>query len=171
MFGFDDFMKFIQAFFVVFPVVTLVHLLGHIFFAAIFGGKGIRIVIGSGNLLFSLRFLEVRQFYFWYGGCEYTSLKHSNKVTKSLILLGGSIFNVASIFLVNFLIRIDILQASMLWYQFVYFSFYYVFFALLPMDMSDGTLSDGKAVYKLWQNKNKDDSSADCQHVNDGKTR
>jgi hypothetical protein len=56
----------------------------------------------------------------------------------------------------------------MLWYQFVYFSFYYMFFALLPMDMADGTLSDGKAMYKLWRNKNKDDSSADCQLVNHG---
>ncbi|GLB59992.1 hypothetical protein [Cytobacillus sp. NCCP-133] len=169
MFGFDDFMKFIQAFFVVFPVVTLIHLLGHFFFAAIFGGKGIRVVIGSGKLLFSLKFLEVRRFYFWYGGCEYTSLTYNNKLTKSLIFLGGSIFNVASIFIVNYLIRIDILEASMLWYQFVYFSFYYVFFALLPMDMADGTLSDGKAICKLWRNKNRDDSSADCQLVNEDK--
>ncbi|MBY6051911.1 hypothetical protein [Cytobacillus firmus] len=169
MFGYDDFMKFMQAFFVVFPIVTLIHLLGHIFFAAIFGGKGIRVIIGTGKILFSMRFLEVRRFYFWYGGCEYTSLTYSNKLTKSLIFLGGSILNIASIFLVNYLIRIGILDANMLWYQFVYFSFYYVFFALLPMDMADGTLSDGKAMYKLWVDKNEDDSSADCQLVDEKK--
>ncbi|MCS0787723.1 hypothetical protein NX021_06025 [Cytobacillus firmus] len=171
MFGYDDFLKFIQAFFVVYPVVTLIHLLGHIFFAGIFGGKGIRVIIGTGKILFSMRFLEVRRFYFWYGGCEFSALKYSNKLTKSLIFLGGSIFNIGSIFIVNYLIRLGILDANMLWYQFVYFSFYYVFFALLPMDMADGTLSDGKAMYKLWFNKNKDDSSADCQLVDEEKDR
>lgn len=168
MFGYDDFMKFMQAFFIVFPVVTLLHLLGHIFFAAIFGGNGIRIVIGSGKQLFSLTFLEVNRFYFWYGGCEFTSLKYNNKITKSLIFLGGSIFNVASIFIVNYLIRMDILEASVLWYQFVYFSFYFMFFALLPMDFPDGTHSDGKAMYKLWRDKDGDDSSADCQLLHKG---
>jgi hypothetical protein len=170
MFGYDDFLKFMQAFFVVFPIVTLIHLLGHIFFAAIFGGKKIRVIIGTGKILFTTRFLEIRRFYFWYGGCEYTSLRSSSKLTKTLVFLGGSILNIASIFLVNYLIQIGILGANMLWYQFIYFSFYYVFFALLPMDMADGTLSDGKAIYMLWCNKNINDCSADCQLIDEKRT-
>lgn len=165
MFGFEDFVKFIQAFFIVFPAVTLLHLLGHVFFAALFGGNGIRVIIGSGKKLFSMRFLEVRRFYFWYGGCKFSPLKYNNKFAKSFIFLGGSIFNLLSILLINFLIGTDVLESSMLWYQFIYFSFYYVFFALFPMDFPDGYPSDGMALYKLWKRKSDDESSSDCQWI------
>ncbi|MFC0272907.1 hypothetical protein ACFFIX_15875 [Metabacillus herbersteinensis] len=163
MFGFDDFLKFIQAFFIIFPAVTLLHVLGHIFFAKIFGGKEIKVVIGCGKRLFSIGFVEIRKYYFWYGGCEYNHLTFDNRLSHSLIFLGGSLFNLVSIFIVNQLIWQQILEPSIFWHQFIYFSFYFIFFALLPMEYENGSPSDGKALYRLIRNKDVDKSSSDCQ--------
>lgn len=43
----------------------------------------------------------------------------------------------------------DVLEPNLFFYQFVYFSTYYVFFALLPVQYGDNKLSDGLAVYKV----------------------
>jgi hypothetical protein len=162
VFGFDDFIKFMQAFFIVLPIVTLIHVAGHVFFAGIFGGKGLKVIIGCGKNLFSFKYLEVKRFYFWYSGCEFQSLKYENKISLSFIYLGGTLFNLISIFLINYLIGSGVLEASLLWYQFIYFSFYFVFFALFPMDFPDGNPSDGKAFYRIIRDK-KVDSTDDCQ--------
>ncbi|MFP3422670.1 hypothetical protein R0K19_25205, partial [Bacillus sp. SIMBA_161] len=53
------------------------------------------------------------------------------------------------IFLINLLIIKDFLEPNLFFYQFVYFSTYYVFFALLPVQYGDNKLSDGLAVYKV----------------------
>ncbi|WP_174733660.1 hypothetical protein [Mesobacillus harenae] len=163
MFGMDDFIKFLQAFFIVFPVVTLIHLAGHITFASIFGGKDLKVKIGSGKRLFSIGFVEVRWFYFWFGDCEYGSLKVKNRGALSLVFLGGALFNLLSIFFINLLIAAGWADKSMLTYQFVYFSFYYMFFAMLPMDFQDGYPSDGKAILRLWKRQRESNcSSSDC---------
>ncbi len=81
--------------------------------------------------------------------CNYGELKYDNRVSNALIYAGGSIFNLASIFIVNTLIVKDILSENIFLYQFVYFSTYYVFFALIPVRYSDNHLSDGMAIYKV----------------------
>ncbi|MFE8701413.1 hypothetical protein ACFYKX_12480 [Cytobacillus sp. FJAT-54145] len=162
MFGVNDFLKFITAFFIIFPVVTFIHLFGHIFFVLLFRGKGIKIIIGSGKKLFSVGVVEVRRFYFSSGGCEYSYLEVDTKVSNSLVFLGGSLFNILSILIINKLVGMGVLSSSIMWYQFAYFSFYFVFFALFPMDFPDGYPSDGKIVYRIWKNQTEKRSSEDC---------
>lgn len=94
------------------PIVTLIHLSGHIFFVTLFGGSEKKITIGSGKRLFSFWNIEVRRYYFWNGACEYKSLRHDTRVTNTKIFLGGSLFNLAGIFLVNTLISQGILDNS-----------------------------------------------------------
>lgn len=163
MFGASDVLKFLISFFLILPIVTFVHLAGHIFFVTIFGGTKRRIVIGSGTKLFSFWNIEIRKYYFWNGACEFETLKYDNQFTNSLIYLGGSLFNLASIFIVNFLIRQQILEVSVFWYQFIYFSFYILFFSLFPMYFADGSPSDGKAVILALKNENKDKITDDIQ--------
>lgn len=159
MFGWNDVFKFILSFFIIFPVVTFIHLIGHIFFVAISGGTGKKIIIGCGKKMVSLWKIEIRKFYFMSGGCEFIKLRRDTKLNNSFIYLGGSLFNIISIFVVNFLIKEGVLEASTFWYQFIYFSFYVVFFALFPMDYADGSPSDGKA---FWLNlKDKDNKFTD----------
>ncbi|MFC3885398.1 hypothetical protein ACFOU2_18680 [Bacillus songklensis] len=155
MFGVYDVWKFLLAFFLIFPIVTFIHLLGHIFFVKLFGGKNTRMIVGCGEKLCMLGKIEIRKFYFWSGRCEFSYLKFNNRLTNSLIILGGSLFNLISMLIVNSMIKVKVLEPSMFWDQFVYFSFYFVFFALFPMDNPTGIPSDGKAAYLLWKKKTK----------------
>lgn len=159
MFGWNDVIKFIMSFFIIFPVVTFIHLAGHIFFVAISGGREKKIVIGCGDKLVSFWKIEIRKFYFMSGGCEFAELKWNTKFHNSLIYLGGSLFNLLSVLLVNYLIKEGVMETSTFWYQFVYFSFYLVFFALFPMYYADGSPSDGKAF--LLSLKNLDEKLTD----------
>ncbi|WP_180960365.1 hypothetical protein [Neobacillus cucumis] len=161
MFGFADVIKFLISFFVILPIVTLIHLCGHIFFVTLFGGSEKKIAIGCGTMVFSFWNIEVRRYYFWNGACEFKTLKHDNRVTNTFIYLGGSLFNLAGIFLVHALISQGILVKSVFWYQFIYFSFYMLFFSLFPMYFSDGSPSDGKAALLTLKNQHEKKISDD----------
>ena len=53
MFGLSDITKFLFSFFLILPVVTLIHLGGHLFFVTLFGGTEKKIKIGCGEKVFS----------------------------------------------------------------------------------------------------------------------
>ncbi|AZU64365.1 hypothetical protein [Neobacillus mesonae] len=163
MFGFGDIIKFLISFFVILPMVTLIHLSGHIFFATLFGGSEKKIKIGCGPIVCSFWNVELRRYYFWNGACEFKSLRHDNRVTNTFIYLGGSLFNLAGIFLIQNLVSEGILDKSVFWDQFIYFSFYMLFFSLFPMDFSDGSPSDGKAVVLTLKNQHERKISDDIQ--------
>ncbi|TYS37476.1 hypothetical protein [Bacillus swezeyi] len=148
MFGFQDIAKFFWSFLLVFPAVSILHVLGHSFMAVIFGGKS-SLEIGMGKKLVKIGPIQIRSIYFMDSFCNYGELKFDNRYTNALIYAGGAIFNLASIFIVNSLIINDMLKENIFFYQFVYFSTYYVFFALIPVRYSKNHLSDGMAIYKV----------------------
>ncbi|MGY2132936.1 site-2 protease family protein [Hymenobacter sp. HD11105] len=153
MFGVNDIPKFFLAFFLVLPVISFLHEAGHVFFAWLLGGKNIKVTVGSGTVLFRVGMLEVRQYYFWYGQCTFDNLRYNHRLAHVLIFAGGSLFNAVAAVVVVYLIESGRLEASMLTYQFTYFSLYYIFFALLPMPYPDGNYSDGKVILNLIRNK------------------
>ncbi|PLS14616.1 hypothetical protein CVD28_27290 [Bacillus sp. M6-12] len=156
MFGISDVIKFLISFFIIFPIVTFIHLSGHIFFVTLFGGTERKIVIGCGKKMFLFLNVEVRKYYFWNGACEFKSLKYDNRITNTLIYLGGAFFNVTSIFIINGLIFSGIINESVIVFQFIYFSFYVLFFSLFPMDFANGSPSDGKAAMLALKDKHDD---------------
>lgn len=151
MFTFNDMMTFVIAFFVTLPLVALIHSLGHLFFARLFGGK-IKLILGRGRTLFSFKLFELRLIYFFDSACHYQQLKINNKFTHSLVHAGGIIFNVISIILVNSFIHLGIFPKHLFFYQFVYFSVYYIFYALLPVQYGDNHYSDGKSIMTIIRN-------------------
>ncbi|WP_242917983.1 site-2 protease family protein [Pontibacter liquoris] len=153
MFGIDDIPKFILAFFLVLPVISFLHEAGHVFFAWLMGGKNIKVTVGTGDVLFRLGMLEVRKYYFWYGLCSFDNLKHNQRFPHIFIFSGGVLFNAISALAVMYLVEAGTVEASMLTYQFTYFSMYYIFFALLPMPYPDGSYSDGKVILDLIRHK------------------
>lgn len=153
MIGLQDIPKFFLAFFLVLPIISLLHEMGHVFFAWLMGGKKIRIIIGSGKPLFSAGTFEIRQYYFWYGLCTFENLKRSEKWANILIFSGGAVFNLLGTSLIMILVQNEVLEAGILTYQFTYFSLYYIFFALLPMPYPDGNYSDGKIILDLLRGK------------------
>ncbi|GAB3204345.1 hypothetical protein ABID22_003293 [Pontibacter aydingkolensis] len=153
MFGISDLPKFFLAFFLVLPVISLLHEAGHVFFAWLMGGKNIKVTVGTGRVLFRVGMLEVRKYYFWYGLCSFDNLKRNQRFAYILIFSGGVLFNAISSVAVMYLVEEEVVEAGILTYQFTYFSMYYIFFALLPMTYPDGNYSDGKVILDLIRDK------------------
>lgn len=149
MFELQDLPKFFLAFFLVMPVISILHESGHVFFAWLMGGKRIRVTVGTGKPMFRLGILEVRKYYFWYGLCTFENIERKEKFSNILIFSGGALFNLLGTIAVMLLVKEKFLDPGMLTYQFTYFSLYYIFFALLPMPYPDGNLSDGKIILDL----------------------
>jgi len=149
MFGINDIPKFILAFFILLPVISIIHEGGHVFFAWLMGGRNIKIVVGTGKPIFRAGMLEVRQYYFWYGICTFDHIKAKNKIASILIFSGGALFNLLGAIAVILLVEHGIVKEGLFTYQFTYFSLYYIVFALIPMPYPDGNFSDGKVILDL----------------------
>ena len=149
MFNLEDLPKFFLAFFLVMPVISILHETGHVFFAWIMGGKNIKIVVGTGKPVLNWGMLEVRQYYFWYGNCTFENIERKEKFSNILIFSGGAFFNLLGIITVMLLVNEQILEGGQITYQFTYFSWYYIFFALLPMLYPGGNPSDGMVIRDL----------------------
>ena len=153
MFGINDIPKFILAFFILLPVISILHEAGHVFFAWLMGGKNIRVTVGSGKPIFQRGMLEIRQYYFWYGLCTFENIKRKERFANILIFGGGAFFNLLGVIAVMLLVEKGYLEEGLFTYQFTYFSIYYIFFALLPMPYPDGNYSDGKIILDLLRGK------------------
>ena len=153
MFGINDIPKFILAFFILLPVISILHEAGHVFFAWLMGGKNIRVTVGTGKPIFQRGMLEIRQYYFWYGLCTFENIKRKERFANILIFSGGALFNLLGTIAVVLLVEKGYLEAGIFTYQFTYFSIYYIFFALLPMPYPDGNYSDGKIILDLLRGK------------------
>ena len=153
MFELTDIPKFFLAFFLVLPVISLLHEAGHVFFAWLMGGKNIKVSLGTGKTKFRIGMLEVKKYYFWYGLCTFEDLKRNERLSNILIFTGGSLFNAIAALTVMALVEQNILESGFFTYQFTYFSLYYIFFALLPMPYPDGTNSDGKIILDMLRKK------------------
>jgi hypothetical protein len=139
---------FAWAFFITLPLTLLIHTGGHVFFAFLFGGKT-TLTIGRGGRLFKIKGLEIRKLYFIDSACHYEKIRRERRWKHALIYAGGPIFNVLSILIINGLIHTGVLHAHLFFYQFVYFSVYLVFFAIIPIDYGEDNPSDGKAIYDV----------------------
>ncbi|MDG5786800.1 site-2 protease family protein [Evansella sp. AB-P1] len=155
MFELSDLARIIYALFIVFPLVSFIHELGHLLFACLFGAKNFKMTIGCGKPIFKYKFLEIRKYYFWYSWCYYSDLEKDNRLTNILVYSGPMILNLSAALLVNWLTIIGVLDSSILWYQFVYFSIYFVIFDLIPMTYHDGQPSNGRVIYELLRYGNK----------------
>jgi len=146
MFSWNDLDKFFWTFFITFPIVAVIHAAGHAFFVFLFGGKG-DLVIGRGKRLFSIGHIHFHFLYFLDSVCVYEAIDNDKRWKHALIYAGGLIFNIVTILVINYLVYKGVLPKDIFFYQMVYFSFYYLFFAILPVDYGKDNPSDGKAIY------------------------
>jgi hypothetical protein len=148
MFTLSDMWTFFLAFFLTLPLVTLIHEAGHVLAARAFGAK-INFTLGAGKTLFKIGPLEVKRLYFMDGWCQYESLKYDKLWVHIFIYISGSLSNLAVILVINFLIYQGTLPVHIFFYQFVYFSVYFIFFSLFPFKTGEGQPSDGLAIYEV----------------------
>ncbi|RLQ95569.1 hypothetical protein D9X91_10570 [Falsibacillus albus] len=139
---------FFLAFFLTLPIVTFIHEAGHVLSARVFGAK-IKFILGTGKTLLHVGPVEIRRLYFMEGWCQYQDLTYDKKWVHVLIYISGSMFNLTAILFVNSLIFSGVFQPSIFFYQFVYFSVYYIFFSLFPFRTGDGKPSDGQAIFDV----------------------
>ena len=148
MFEWNDLITAFWAFFVLLPLVSLIHQLGHYLMALLFGGRS-EIILGRGKLLFKLGTIQVNRYYFLDSYCHYESLKKNTRLTHILVHAGGVLLNLISILLVNLFIIIGWLPEAQFFYQFGYFTIYYMFFSLFPVQYSEKHASDGKQIINI----------------------
>ena len=148
MFTLNDIPMFFVNFFIILPIVTLVHEAGHVLIARLFGGK-VKFCIGTGRTLFHIGPLEIKRKYFMEGWCQYEKLKYNKTWAHIAIYLGGSLFNLIVILAINYLITSHIMPVTLFFYQFTYFSIYFIFFSLMPFRNDNGRPSDGMAVFDV----------------------
>ncbi|WP_232718747.1 hypothetical protein [Bacillus sp. FJAT-45037] len=156
LFTLSDIPILLVSLFILLPLVTIIHQTGHVFFVWLFGGK-VTFVIGAGKKLLSFGPIELRRIYFWHSFFQFEKLKYDTTLSHLLVFIGGSLFNFISILIVNGLILIDILAPHIFYYNFVYFSIYYIFFSLFPARYSDDHPSDTMAIYDLLKHGKKCD--------------
>jgi hypothetical protein len=149
MFDLKDIPKLFLAFFIILPIISIIHETGHVFFARLLGARNIQIVIGSGKIIARKWIFEIRKYYFWYGFCYFDNIDESQKLRNIIIYLGGTIFNTLAALFMVYLVSYNWVEPGIFTYQFIYFSLYYVFFALFPMKYPDGNFSDGKILLEL----------------------
>lgn len=151
MFGLSDVLRIILSIFVVMPIVSIIHELGHLVFVYLFKAKKTTMSIGCGDTLFRFGIIEVKRFYFWYSCCSYEKLKYDRWISHFLIYAGPIIFTLAGAGIVNWLTLEGVLAPSYFTYLFIYFSLYFVAFDIIPMRYPSGQPSNGKVLLDLIQ--------------------
>jgi len=148
VFGLDDIPRFLFSFLLIVPIVSIIHQSGHSFMALLFGGQ-VNFTIGKGKTIFKWKKIKLKSIYFLDSVCVYEKLKYDNRFSHACVYAGGSLANLASIFIVNSLIESSFFTANLFFYQFVYFSVYYTVFSLLPVRFSENSSSDGQAIFDV----------------------
>lgn len=148
LFTLSDMWTFCWSFFVILPIVAILHQLGHIVVAWMFGAK-VSFALGRGKKVLKVGVVEIRRIYFLDAFCHYEEMRKNNRLSHILVYLGGSLCNLLSVLILNSMIANDFLPEHQFFYQFAYFSVYYVFFALLPVQYADHHPSDGQAIVNI----------------------
>lgn len=134
--------------FVLMPIITLIHELGHVFFAKLFGAKIKSIVIGSGRTSLAFGKLEIKAIYFWCG--YFTADKIGNsKLTKIITLLGGILFNIASCSIIILLFNLNVIGYNDLYNVFIYFSLFSIVANILPINFFNNMNTDGLQICQI----------------------
>lgn len=133
--------------FIFMPFITLIHELGHVFFGKLFNINILSVTLGIGPILFKVRNLKIRLLYFFYGFTEYEKID-LNFHKQIIFLLGGIIFNLLSIFILRFLIYLNIINRY-IFVPFITFSEVLIILSILPIKYFNKFISDSLQIYNL----------------------
>lgn len=95
----EKILEYVYFVFVILPILTIIHELGHVCAALVFKQEVVKIKMGSGKKLFSIHKLDVHLFYFWNGVCLF-KIKEGLSVRKVIVIfLMGAVFNLVAGFI------------------------------------------------------------------------
>lgn len=149
MFGLLDILYIVIAIFIILPLVSIIHEFGHLFFAYLFKAQNQVLDIGCGKPILQVGRLRFRQYYFFYSWCQFERLQHNTKFNYILVYAGPMLFNIVAAIVINAFMYYGVLEAQRFWKMFVYYSFYFVLFDIIPMRYPDGQPSNGLVVMEM----------------------
>ena len=150
MFGFSDLLSLIISAFIILPIVVFLRETGYLIVSEIFGVKNPRLTIGSGPRLFNFWIIDVRKHYHLFSWFSYDALKRESKLAYICIYAGPILMNLSVALLLNALLANGLLEEyRTFWERFVFYSFYYVLFDIIPMRTINGMPNNGMIIYEM----------------------
>lgn len=150
MFGIPDLISLIISAFIILPIVIILREMGYMIAGLIFGAKNSRLTLGSGPRLFKLGKLDVRKHYHLYSWFSYDELKNDSRFAYIMIYSSPILINVISGLTINALLANDFMtEQATFWNRFIFYTFYYVLFDVVPMKTVNGMPNNGMLIYEM----------------------
>ncbi|MBM7840031.1 hypothetical protein JOC54_003311 [Alkalihalobacillus xiaoxiensis] len=157
MFGFMDLLQLFMSALIILPIVTVIRESGYYVTAVLLGAKNKRLVVGSGPLLFSMKTIEVRRYFFMFSWMEYDELNPSSRFWHGFIYASPILSCAVVAIAVNSLLAASIIPDNMFWSSFMFYIFYFMLFDLIPVYLPDGQPTNGRAIFDLiWHGERSD---------------
>jgi len=135
--------------FVIIPIITIIHEIGHAFFISLFKGRVTQISIGKGRKLVKLGIFTFYTYFFMGGYCHSEPPKKEYTFIQSiLVTIGGIIFNLISAGIVGYLSSYKLGSYNNLLDAFVFWSLTLSLITIIPIKIGS-TSSDGRMLFKL----------------------
>jgi len=150
MFGFSDLLSLIISAFIILPIVVFLRETGYLIVSEIFGVKNPRLTIGSGPRIFKFWIFDIRKYYHLFSWFSYDALKRESKLAYICVYAGPILMNLSVALLLNALLANGLLEEyKTFWDRFVFYSFYYVLFDIIPMRTVNGMPNNGMIIYEM----------------------
>lgn len=150
MFGLSDLLSLIISAFIILPVVVFLRESGYLVVSWLFGVVKPRLTIGSGPRLIKIGMIDIRKYYHLYSWFSYDDLKRKSKFAYISIYSGPILVNLFVALLINFLIANGwAAEYKTFWDRFVFYSFYYLLFDIVPMITINGKPNNGMIIYEM----------------------
>ncbi|TCI67156.1 MULTISPECIES: hypothetical protein [unclassified Exiguobacterium] len=150
MFGLADLVSLIISAFIILPLVVFLRELGYLIVSALFGVKKPRITLGSGPRVIKIWVFDIRKYYHLYSWYSYDSIRRKGKVAYVFVYAGPMLVNIILGITINALLANGIIEEyATFWDRFVFYTFYYVLFDIVPMRTANGKPNNGLIIYEM----------------------
>lgn len=150
MFGLADLVSLIISAFIILPIVVFLRELGYLIVSALFGVKNPRITLGTGPRVMKIWVFDLRKYYHLYSWYSYDSIRRKGKVAYVLIYAGPMLVNIILGITINAMLANDVIEEyATFWDRFVFYTFYYVLFDIVPMRTANGKPNNGLIIYEM----------------------
>jgi membrane-associated protease RseP (regulator of RpoE activity) len=142
----DKYFGYIIDILIIFPIVTIIHEIGHTIAVKMFGGKISSVKFGIGPKLVKLGILQVNRYYFWGGNFSYSELQNGSILKQIIIMFSGPLLNFVTFILFIF-ISVNIEQSFFI-DGLIKFSLICSIVNLIPFSFEKSN-TDGKQILDL----------------------
>jgi len=131
---------------IIFPLITIIHEIGHVIPVLLYGGKITNIKLGQGKKIINIGCIQINRFYFYGGSFSYKEFEEKNRFREIMIMFSGPLLNLLTGILFFY---IGVMSRNLvLFYSLIKLSILSFFFNLLPLSFRFGN-TDGMQILQL----------------------